>query len=252
MANYNDLIVHFFFALEHEPADEQQLQTESQSESEQEIPEESKKNVATKKGFNLTTLIRKSLRVTNTPSYLIYGGIVFIPLSRPYLRSYYGQQWSTKCPLQLALSADESKEEMNDQIIIVSHVLAHGVNIGYESYYMRQLLKVNGKNVHNMVEVMLLLEESSLRKDSFVRFDLWQTIVMVLECDKAIASLPEVLRMHNIPSDRSEDLMFIKESIGLKEKDIIFTNMASRDEQDKQKEKQKEQEKIKKIAQQTV
>ncbi|ETO12956.1 trypsin [Reticulomyxa filosa] len=191
------------------------------------------KEVRTSKHFNLTKLLRRSLQVTNTPTYLIYGGIVFIPLSRPYLRSYYGHQWSTKCPLQLALLADESKEEVNDQVIIVSHVLAHAVNIGYEGYYMRQLLSVNNQQVHNIIELMLILEESTARKDSFIRFGLWQTIVMVLECDKALDSLSEVLRMHNIPNDKSEDLMFIKEHIGTQEKEQIFAAMKAREEQKK-------------------
>ena len=67
------------------------------------------------------------------PSYFIIYGFCFTVLTDLYLISEYGESFDTDAPIELlyAWSATEKKFS-NEQIIILSVVLAHDFNSGYE------------------------------------------------------------------------------------------------------------------------
>jgi hypothetical protein len=57
------------------------------------------------------------------PSYFIYGGLVFTPLTSWYLRSLYGTDWSCKAPIKLVEKAfAASMKQKGEEVVVLSKV----------------------------------------------------------------------------------------------------------------------------------
>ncbi|GLT62763.1 hypothetical protein SLA2020_353730 [Shorea laevis] len=105
------------------------------------------------------------------PSFLIIAGLVFTPLSEPLIEyvmfvAHTEEDYSVffmwrngdSVGLKLLLKARHSLARFKDeQIVILSQVLANDVNIGYESMGNRQVLKFNAtqiKNIHHLAHLV--------------------------------------------------------------------------------------------------
>lgn len=56
------------------------------------------------------------------PSYFIFAGLVFVPLTQPYLHEY-GEDWYNTCPRRLCERAlRELPTKPGEQIVIISQV----------------------------------------------------------------------------------------------------------------------------------
>ncbi|RLN36270.1 hypothetical protein C2845_PM03G36010 [Panicum miliaceum] len=90
-----------------------------------------------------------------------------------------------------------------EQIVIVSQVLAHEVNIGYEHMGNQQVIKLNGtavKNIHHLAHLV----DTCL--DKFPTFEFEDDFLVVLHREEAAAESSDILKEHAIPSVRSSDL----------------------------------------------
>ncbi|MCH84430.1 protease Do-like 10 mitochondrial-like, partial [Trifolium medium] len=66
------------------------------------------------------------------PSYYIFAGLVFVPLTQPYLHEY-GEDWYNASPRRLCERAlRELPKKENQQLVILSQVLMDDINAGYE------------------------------------------------------------------------------------------------------------------------
>eukprot|EP00887_Chlorella_sp_A99_P000136 scaffold16.g136.t1 len=121
------------------------------------------------------------------PSYYIFGGLVFSPVTVPLLRSEYGKDFDYDAPVKLL---DKMLHAMADkpgqQIVVLSQVLAHESNVGFEEIVNTQVLQVNGVAVNNLRELVREL--------------------VILDREAAVAGTKEILEQHCIPADRSADL----------------------------------------------
>lgn len=60
------------------------------------------------------------------PSYYIFAGLVFIPLTQPYLHEF-GEDWYNASPRRLCERAlRELPKKAGEQLVILSQVLLHG------------------------------------------------------------------------------------------------------------------------------
>ncbi|ETO17994.1 hypothetical protein RFI_19299 [Reticulomyxa filosa] len=165
----------------------------------------------------------------HTPTYFIFGGLVFLPLSRPFLFAYYGSNWYSDAPLHLSNKATvEYKQTADEQVIVLSHVLSNEINVGYEGCACRMLLAVDNVEVKNMTDLCRYID--STRQD-FIRFDLYKDSVIVLEVSKARESLSDTLKTHCIPVDRSPDLEIKRRESLILEKDAKKEVLREVDEQ---------------------
>ncbi|BBH00594.1 DegP protease 10 [Prunus dulcis] len=131
------------------------------------------------------------------PSYYIFAGLVFVPLTQPYLHEY-GEDWYNTSPRRLCESAlREPPKRAGEQLVILSQVLMDDINAGYERLAELQVKKVNGIEVENLKHLCQLVENCS--KES-VRFD--------LDDDRFSKSCNfKILKCHRIPSAMSNDLI---------------------------------------------
>ncbi|KAL2643767.1 hypothetical protein R1flu_011354 [Riccia fluitans] len=138
------------------------------------------------------------------PSYFIFAGLVFTPLTQPYLHEY-GDDWYNTSPRRLcnrALTA--TLEKPGEQLVILSQVLMDEINAGYERLAELQVLKVNGVEVHNLRHLTELVESCT---SSSLRFDLDDGRVVVLNFQNAKEASLRILQRHRIPSHISLDLL---------------------------------------------
>ncbi|KAL3696064.1 hypothetical protein R1sor_010140 [Riccia sorocarpa] len=138
------------------------------------------------------------------PSYFIFAGLVFTPLTQPYLHEY-GEDWYNTSPRRLcnrALTA--TLEKPGEQLVILSQVLMDEINAGYERLAELQVMKVNGVEVHNLRHLTELVESCT---SSSLRFDLDDGRVVVLNFRDAKEASLRILQRHRIHSHISLDLL---------------------------------------------
>ncbi|PHJ17947.1 serine protease, partial [Cystoisospora suis] len=166
--------------------------------------------------------------------YLIYGGLVFCPLTLEYLKDEFGTKFHERAPSSLLQPlADIFAKEEGEEPIILSHILASDLTSGY-TFRNCMLTHVNGEKVLNMKHLARLLNmlppssspsfssegeetseegekkkrktDESVREDDFIIFLLENKVQLVLERSKAEAMQPYILKQHAIHSPTSEIL----------------------------------------------
>lgn len=142
------------------------------------------------------------------PSYFIFAGLVFTPLTQPYLHEY-GDDWYNTSPRRLcerALTATPKKH--GEQLVILSQVLMDDINAGYERLAEYQVKKVNGVEVDNLKHLCQLVEGCT---EKSIRFDLDDERVVVLNFQAGKDATSRILTRHRIPSAMSADLIEVAE-----------------------------------------
>ena len=133
------------------------------------------------------------------PSYLIFGGLVFQPLTRSFLE-LYDDPPSHMVDLYFhrnAQTADRSG------VIILSRVLPSAVNRGYEDFEEEIIARIDGRVPRDLADLTRHLDAA---KGEFVQMETRQGRRVVLDRERAVAGLPRVLERYAISSDRSPDL----------------------------------------------
>ncbi|CAA3019591.1 protease Do-like 10, mitochondrial [Olea europaea subsp. europaea] len=138
------------------------------------------------------------------PSYFIFAGFVFIPLTQPYLHEY-GEDWYNTSPRRLCERAlRELPKKAGEQLVILSQILMDDINAGYERLAELQVKKVNGVEVENLKHLRQLVEDCSRES---IRFDLDDERVIALNYDAANVATSRILKRHRIPCAMSADLI---------------------------------------------
>lgn len=138
------------------------------------------------------------------PSYYIFAGFVFIPLTQPYLHEF-GEDWYNNSPRRLCERAlRELPKKAGEQLVILSQVLMDDINVGYERLAELQVKRVNGVEVENLKHLCSLVESCT---EENLRFDLDDERVIVLKYQNAKLATSRILKRHRIPSAISADLV---------------------------------------------
>eukprot|EP00118_Oscarella_pearsei_P014911 m.130545 g.130545 ORF g.130545 m.130545 type:complete len:545 (+) comp38032_c0_seq9:121-1755(+) len=146
------------------------------------------------------------------PSYLVHGGLVFTPLTQPFLSHQWGRDWEEKAPVQLCSYVTYGYvEKKRQEIVILSQVLSHELTVGYEGIAFLQLLLFNGKEVVSLQHLaeMLDAEADTLKKGSaaeFMHFQLDRDKEIALPLEKSFHANTDLLAAYSIAQPRSDDL----------------------------------------------
>eukprot|EP00485_Elphidium_margaritaceum_P013112 CAMPEP_0202694320 /NCGR_PEP_ID=MMETSP1385-20130828/8205_1 /ASSEMBLY_ACC=CAM_ASM_000861 /TAXON_ID=933848 /ORGANISM="Elphidium margaritaceum" /LENGTH=580 /DNA_ID=CAMNT_0049350139 /DNA_START=13 /DNA_END=1755 /DNA_ORIENTATION=+ len=143
-------------------------------------------------------------------SYYIFGGFVFLSLSRPYLQAEYGSKWSSKCAVRFKdLYFNGFKKKETDEVVILSRVLACNMNAGYHKIRNLVLEKINDVEIENMRQLIAVIEDIIQHKRSrFINFLFEKnSYSLVLEIEHAIEAMAQIMEQHKIKSDRSPNLL---------------------------------------------
>ena len=158
-----------------------------------------------------------------------------MPLSQPFLESAYGVRWVKKCPIKLCEKALLGvKERETQEIVVLSCVLAHDINVGkfdfihcvylylnkhihtyiythiHKGYHdlMHGILhKINDIEIENVKHVSEIVDEC---QDEFIRMQIGENTLCVLNVNKIKQTKQELLNDNNITNDRSDNLILLQ------------------------------------------
>eukprot|EP00898_Chlorokybus_atmophyticus_P007875 jgi/Chlat1/8089/Chrsp75S07586 len=136
------------------------------------------------------------------PAYFVFGGLVFVPLSMPFVEHAYGNHWRRLCPVSLLALFNDYRETAHQQIVVLFQVLAHEINFGYKLQTVR-VESCNGKDLLNLRHLCDVVDTS---QDEYITFRLDGGRTVILNRLAANAANPEILVQHCIPADRSSNL----------------------------------------------
>lgn len=137
-----------------------------------------------------------------TPSYFIFGGLVFQTLSRDYLSTW--DNWWEKAPkefLHLYFSGTRTAQRL--EAVILSQILADEVNVGYEGLYSESVISVNGKKPKDIRHFVSLVEKSV----DTVEIVTSSNSKIVFSMKRARERNGPILERYRIERDRSSDLV---------------------------------------------
>ena len=86
------------------------------------------------------------------PEYLILGGLVFQPLTDPYLQSW-GNEWRRRSPFRLNYYHNEQPTKERSALVLMSQVLPDPYNIGYQDQRWLVVDKVNGQRISRLSDL---------------------------------------------------------------------------------------------------
>lgn len=137
------------------------------------------------------------------PSYLIYGGLLFVPLTGDYLKTW-GEDWPDAVPGPLlALYENGVRTSARRDVVVLQKVLAHEVNRGYHELENLVITRVQGQRIRCLCDVLDILSET---REVFVRFETDNGLQIVLDRGEAAARRDEILRRYGVPAEISEGL----------------------------------------------
>ncbi|MBL4771337.1 MAG: trypsin-like peptidase domain-containing protein [Planctomycetes bacterium] len=135
------------------------------------------------------------------PTYFIYGGIVFQPLTLDYLEEW--NTWHQKAPRELVQTYYRGvRSEEQQQYVVVTQILADRVTVGYESISEQGVLAVNGQQPRDLLHLIELVEA----EQGLLKIDLTKGMSIVLQASEVRAATPRILERYRVPRDRSPDL----------------------------------------------
>ncbi len=133
------------------------------------------------------------------PTYFIYGGLVFMPLSMNYLKTW--DQWQERAPAYLTAKLYDLPEYEKEEVVILSTVLPASVNAGYHEYEDLIITAVNDIDIHNLQDLIKEIEKG--KGQPYISFTEKTGTKIILDRNKAEKELDSILNTYKIPSDRS-------------------------------------------------
>jgi S1-C subfamily serine protease len=138
------------------------------------------------------------------PSYLVVAGVVFTVATEPYFMSEYGVDYHREAPVKLLdRLLHHHKTSPDEEVVLVSQILACDATLGYEDGYNAQVKAFNGTPIRNLKHLVSLVLDC---KDPFMTFELEYNELLVLDTQEALAATKEILEKHSIPSMVSKDM----------------------------------------------
>jgi S1-C subfamily serine protease len=140
------------------------------------------------------------------PTYYVVGGLVFTQLTFNSMVSASGS-WGNVPTKFRNLYENGNVTPEHEQIVVLSQVLPHEINVGYHEETNMIVSRVNGQKIRNMSDVVTAFQKP------LGDFDVVETdadtddgFQIVLSADGVRKANDEILKRFQITPDRSEDL----------------------------------------------
>ncbi len=139
----------------------------------------------------------KTTRYDTMPSYFVYGGYVFSPLTRNLIRStarnrlilsYLASQWQAK----------EKKEK-----VVLLKVLASNLTRGNNDFGMWVIEKINGETFIDFKDFYAKMQSA---KKKYIVLEDKDGVKVIIDREEAQAKQSAILKKYNIEFDKSVDL----------------------------------------------
>ena len=139
----------------------------------------------------------------NRPSYFLYAGLLFVPLSLAWLETW-GDDWDGSAPASLvALYERGLRTSRAREAVVLQKVLADPVNRGYHEMESVRILRAQGRPVRSLAHLTRIVEKA---KDEFVTFETSDKQQLVIDRAQAEKRSERLMRRYGVHADRSEDI----------------------------------------------
>jgi len=138
------------------------------------------------------------------PTYFVYGGLVFCPLTLNYILTW-GENWSEDAPFNLInFYTHEQPVHPDEEVVIISRILPSEANRGYENFIDERIVGVNGEKIINLRHMISIIEKVS--DETFVIFKTIKGELIAFDRTVVQAEQHLILKTYQIPADRSANL----------------------------------------------
>jgi S1-C subfamily serine protease len=138
------------------------------------------------------------------PRYFVYGGLVFVPLNRDYLRTM-GGGWSEpgNAPLmyELFYRKHDKPETARTEPIVLASVLSHSVNANFGVRARALVNKINGIKIDKLEDVIRAFEQDTEKDQHLIEFGP-DNAIEALDKSSAAESHSDILKTYGVPKDR--------------------------------------------------
>jgi len=139
----------------------------------------------------------KTTRYDKMPTYYIFGGYVFSPLTRNLIRA------TNRNRLKMSCLASKWQEEDKNEVVVLLKVLASDISRGDNNFGMWAIDTINGKPFKNFQEFYKIMENM---KEKFIVLEDKDGVKVIIDKEESLGRQDELLKKYNIEYDRSEDL----------------------------------------------
>ncbi len=94
------------------------------------------------------------------PAYVVAGGLVFQPLTQPFLRGW-GEEWRKFSPFRLQYFQYQDAADDRPSLVVMTGVLPDPINLGYQNDAMLVIDRVNGRRISTLAELVEALRAPS-------------------------------------------------------------------------------------------
>lgn len=156
---------------------------------------EKKKGTVKLNSRNVRYSVVKNIPLENLPTYFVYGGLVFEPLTNNYLLLELDG---------INLTNDtEDKYKNYDEMVLLVRVLPYDINIGYDEQENILITKVNGEKYKNFKD---FVDKVRNTKTEFIIFETEYNEEIVLDTKEVESQKNELMTNYNIINEASEDI----------------------------------------------
>jgi len=138
------------------------------------------------------------------PRYFVYGGLVFVPLNRDYLRTL-GGGWSdpANAPLmyELFYRKHEKPETARTESIVLASVLSHSVNANIGVRARALVDKINGVKIDKLEDVVRAFEQPTDKEQHIIEFGPTESIEAI-DKKAAAEAHADILKTYGVQKDR--------------------------------------------------
>lgn len=153
---------------------------------------------ASERSFNLV----RAQTFDQSPEYLIYGGVVFVPLNMNLIKRW-GRDWQNKAPVEFLNARNLWSSNDKQELVVALKVLAADVNLGYHDWSNWIIDSINDTPIRNFKQFSQLLNQ---HRGDYVKFSDDSGYRMVIDHAEAAASEADILQLYRIPVSHSAKL----------------------------------------------
>lgn len=145
--------------------------------------------------------------------YLIFAGLVFVPLTHSYMMLFDKHWYRTNKYRDLyEIASNGDAEKKGQEVVIISQVLLHKDNMSYQEMTNIPIMKVNNieilhlKHLREVLDQCIAGNEKNENGNEYILFELKDHRIIVLNIASAKVIHTKLLKEHRILKDQSPDL----------------------------------------------
>jgi S1-C subfamily serine protease len=142
------------------------------------------------------------VRYDQQPRYLVYGGVVFVPLNMNLIKRW-GRDWQNKAPVSFLQARSQWAEPDRQELVVALKVLAADVNLGYHNWSNWIIDGINGEKIVNFQD---FAHQIAKFDGEFVTLTDAKGYQMVIDHQRAQSSELAIQQQYGLPASHSEGL----------------------------------------------